>query len=342
MRKFTNNFDFLRMAAALCVLYSHQYALMGQAEPAFFPGQTFGSTGVFIFFAISGYLVCESWVREPHVGLFVAKRMLRIWPGLAVNTLLCALLLGPVVSRLPANAYFGAPELFHYFSNLYFRMTYFLPGVFEDNPYPVAVNGSLWTIPLEISCYLSLMFAGVMTLLGRRLLTLGITVLVAVFYFYQLPHYDNLAIKLALFFYAGSCMQLFRDYTSRMGVVAPVLVTGLAALFLGQSTLASLLLLPYLAIQLGSRSYPVLNQAGRFGDFSYGTYIYAFPVQQTLLHLMRGSELPLAWYLLSSTVITILLAAISWHAIEHPALKLKHQLPRLPRKTKNEVTRQAN
>jgi peptidoglycan/LPS O-acetylase OafA/YrhL len=66
---------------------------------------------------------------------------------------------------------------------------------------------------------------------------------------------------------------------------------------------------------------PVLR-AARFGDLSYGLYIYGWPVEQTLLYASGGK---LAWWQLFplALAITGVIALASWHLVEKPALRRK-------------------
>jgi peptidoglycan/LPS O-acetylase OafA/YrhL len=148
-----NNFDFLRVAAAFAVLVSHQYALSGRPEPVFFVG-SWGGIGVLVFFAISGYLVAASWHHDPSGPRFVARRLLRIWPGLAIACLLTTLVLGPLFSDAGVRAYFTSPAPLDYLTQLgLWEFKPQLPGIFARNPIPGSANGSLWTLPIEVRCY---------------------------------------------------------------------------------------------------------------------------------------------------------------------------------------------
>ena len=147
-----NNFDALRIAAAFSVLLSHQYALCGLKEPVVFGVMSLGTLGVLVFFSISGFLVSQSWRQDPHLARFLAKRWLRIWPGLAAFTVLSACVLGPIVSTLSWRSYYSDVEFYAYFESLkLFTIQYGLPGVFDNNIAPKAVNGSLWTCLLYTS-----------------------------------------------------------------------------------------------------------------------------------------------------------------------------------------------
>lgn len=155
-----NNFDALRLFGAILVLVSHAYPLSGRHEPTV-AGNTFGTIGVFIFFGISGYLITKSWVREPRAGVFFAKRALRILPGLCTVSLITAYLVGPFVTAASPGHYLHDPLTLAYaLRNATLRPDYVLPGVFTHNPYPRAVNGSLWTLPIEARAYVAVACIG--------------------------------------------------------------------------------------------------------------------------------------------------------------------------------------
>nr|WP_277396186.1 acyltransferase [Burkholderia sp. Ac-20379] len=323
----------MRLFAALMVLYSHQHALLALPEPSVANGMTFGAIGVAIFFSISGYLVIQSWERDPHAGRFVAKRFLRIWPGLFVVTMLAAFVLGPLVSRLPAAEYFQHPSLWHYLNNLRLKMAFELPGVFEHNPYPNAVNGSTWTIPLEVRWYLYLLIGGVLTLMRRRWLVLAAVVALCVNYF-AIYHAETnpdqaYGTHYGLYFCGGVLMWLYRDTWAgrrRVWVVALAASLGATACLFGQIMLGAWLLITPVAVMFGAASTPYLRRFGRFGDLSYGVYIYAFIVQQTLVWHV-GSRWPFGADLALSIAITLVCAWLSWHLIEKRALSY---VPRKP------------
>ena len=128
-----NNFDALRLFGALCVLISHQYALSGLSEPRFMTFQTLGGLGVYVFFILSGYLVSQSWASDSCVWRFCARRMLRIWPALAVVIAVSALLVGPLLTNQNLIEYYSSPLTAAYFRGLYFYIQYDLPLVFPDN-----------------------------------------------------------------------------------------------------------------------------------------------------------------------------------------------------------------
>lgn len=324
-----NNFDFLRIVAAFLVLVSHQFALNGLPEPAIFR-MSLGTFAVLVFFSVSGFLVSQSWRHDPNAIRFLAKRFLRIWPGLAVVTLLAAFVLGPLVSTLDAQAYFAHADLRDFLRNLKVTtVRYVLPGVFEDNVHPRAVNGSLWTIPLEVRCYFALLVAGVVGLMARRwTIALGL----AAFGIYFLGFaFDpkNYQYHFAIYFFAGACLDLYRRHWEAQPTWLLAAAGALSVAFhlLGADHVALVFLIPAFVVVIGTRSTPVIRRFGRYGDVSYGVYIYAFPVQQTLVW-MAGKDFPFAAGLAIAAVTTLACAFLSWHLVEHPALRLKSRLPR--------------
>lgn len=323
-----NNFDFLRIAAAFLVLVSHQFALNGLPEPSVFR-MSLGTFAVLIFFSVSGFLVSQSWRHDPHVLRFLLKRFLRIWPGLAVVTLAAAFVLGPLVSVLDAQAYFAHPDLRDFLRNLKVTtIRYVLPAVFEDNPHPRAVNGSLWTIPLEVRCYFALLVAGIIGLMARRwTMALG-TLAFGIYFFGVAFDAKNYQYHFALYFFAGVCLDLYRHAWERQPawLLAAAGAASLALHLLGMDHAALLCMIPVLVVFIGTRSTPVANRFGRYGDVSYGIYIYAFPVQQTVVW-MTGKDFPFVPGLLIASAATLACAFLSWHLVEQPALRLKARLP---------------
>jgi len=323
-----NNFDFLRMAAAFLVLVSHQFALNGLPEPSVFR-MSLGTFAVLVFFSVSGFLVSQSWRQDPHALRFLAKRFLRIWPGLAVVTLLAALVLGPLVSTLEAQTYFAHPDLRDFLRNLKLTtIRYVLPGVFDDNPHPRAVNGSLWTIPLEVRCYAALLLAGVAGLMARRWTVALGTAAFAVYFFGPAFDPKNYQLHFAVYFFAGVCLDLYRRLWEGQPawLVAAAGAASLAFHLLGLDHIALAILIPSLSVAAGTCATPVIRRFGRYGDLSYGVYIYAFPIQQTVVW-MAGKDLPFTAGLAIAAAATLVCAFLSWHLVEQPALRLKSRLP---------------
>ncbi len=166
-----NNFDVLRLFAAVCVTFAHAFALSGN-QP-FWPhgtGIEWGNLGVLIFFSMSGFLVARSWSYDPRALGYLVKRGLRLMPALVVTLILTAFVLGPFVTSVePTSAYLQAPGTKSYVVlNASMWTNTALPGIFPDNPTPDIANGNLWTLELEVKAYVIVALLGLLGLFRRR------------------------------------------------------------------------------------------------------------------------------------------------------------------------------
>lgn len=341
-----NSFDSLRLVAAMTVLVGHSYELPFPAQSHGMHGDplqrfvgvdTLAAVGVIMFFAISGYLVTLSLLRTRSLGQFVAKRCLRIFPALWVFVPI-AILWGAALSSLDYIDYMRHPQTLAYLKNAYLNLQGGLPGVFSENPIPDGFNGSLWTLPIEFKLYIVLVALG---LLSKRYLQIALVALGVALYtltcwhFFHAPvmrtayfHTPSLfIIKLASVFFLGSVLAVWKLEAWLSWKLGIVLTVALCVLSARQPFLQYYLWLPfaisvgYTTIALGLAVPEFCESITRHGDFSYGIYLWAFPVQQTLIQLLRPIDvLPL---ILFSTLLTIGLAVTSWFVVEKPALRLK-------------------
>lgn len=321
-----NAFDHVRLCAAFMVLYSHHFALWGRPAPATLDGDV-GHLGLGIFFSLSGYLVSISLDRDPHAGRFLARRVLRILPGLTVNVLFCVLVLGLVLTRLPIGEYLQHPQTWDFFKNLLFSPRFALPGVLETNPHPFAVNGSLWTLPIEVLGYLVLAFVGVT--LGRRVRWACpvLAVVCAVLSIVWLPS-DPVVVwasdmryvpPFLAWFFAGATFALVgTDWLTARNLVVLLACFVLIPHPLVQHVLA-MLIVPALTLYVGQR--PVSGRFALKHDCSYGVYLYAYPIQQVVIAKWSGLGF---WPSMAvAALLTWICAHLSWKVVEAPMLRLK-------------------
>lgn len=331
-----NNLNIVRFIAAGMVLYSHSYSLLGLREPLFLSWMPLGPLGVFIFFIISGYLISESWDRDAHFSRFFYRRLLRIIPGLVICTLLTVFILGPLLTTLSLKDYFTNPHTRGYFQNIILHIVYYLPGVFEHNRIPNAVNGSLWSLPVEFIMYIILALVGVLH--GNRWCIASLAIISAivsllwaqvsqemlVFYNFDLRQ----AFLCGTYFWIGACIHKFelkKNLTLSAGMLALIIMLCLEP-WTKYLSMASWVLLPIVVLSFGFAYSPWLNRLSNNGDYSYGVYIYAFPVQQTIVYLWPNINI--GAYMIICFVITLLLAILSWHLVEKRALLLKPRNPK--------------
>jgi peptidoglycan/LPS O-acetylase OafA/YrhL len=321
-----NNFDGLRLFAAFLVLLSHQFAIVGQPEPSFL-GANLGAIGVLIFFSISGFLVAASWRSDPSVVRYVARRALRIWPAMAVSVVVCIAYV--VIFIIPPARRELIPEVISGLSsNFYF--VWRDADFFQNNPEHF-INGSIWTIPIEVQCYVVLACIGVMARKYLRISLIAFAAFVLGVYClnlwpanaFGLPEFFQVvnAFNFPVFFLVGTVISVVPAMQTSRGVAGAVML-GLVCAFGGFAGLAWALVLPAGVIYIGNKSLPLLRDAGRFGDLSYGIYLWAWPVQQIGFATL-GKHTPFIALLCVTLAAAILLSLGSWHFIEKPSLRLK-------------------
>lgn len=337
---YSNNFDFLRFFAATLVILGHSYPLLGlSGDPLIRLSHgtlALGPLGLAIFFVISGLLITKSWNDSPSLIQYFKKRILRIFPGLFIATLFSVLIVGPLVTSYPINDYLKNFQTWDYVRNAFMQTRMNLPGVFNNNPIN-AVNGSIWSLPVEFWLYIFISLFGVLKIFTKtRLLIPIISLLVMFFQMFVLTRAEyrglvfvGISAKdffgLAVYFFIGSSIYLYQKYfifDFRIAILATI------ALLVSFSAHYGYLILPlslsYLIIFFAFDSnFSCFRHFGKYGDFSYGMYVYAFPIQQTIVHFL-GTKMEIIPFFGSSFITTTMFAVLSWHLIEKKALKLKN------------------
>jgi peptidoglycan/LPS O-acetylase OafA/YrhL len=342
-----NNFDALRLLAASLVVVAHAYALTGRPQPYADHGLDFGLIGVTTFFAISGFLVTASWRAQPRIYPFAGKRLLRIVPALVVVVLLCAYVMGPLVTSLSAGDYLTDSQTHSWVvHNVLFDPVYQLPGVFTDHP-NTAANGSLWSLAVEIRAYALVLICGLLGFFGGWRIALLVAIGVA-FAVLSLPSVwtsldpsaqhtirdivgsgaSGTAVMIA--FVAGMLVQLGRkrlELQTWTGWLAAALFFGSYWMSDDMRTVVLPLSLTYLVIFLAYKTKP-LPGLTRWGDASYAIYLLAFPVEQLTIGAVGFDASPAAVIAIALPV-SWGLALLSWRLVEAPMLRLKSRLPRV-------------
>lgn len=343
-----NNLNLLRLIAASAVLFSHAFDFHGEHDwfHSYF-GYSGGWLAVSLFFSMSGYLIYNSIMNSRDVRNFLVARCLRIFPGLIVMLFVTTVLLGLFLSMVPKGEFFSRLQTWKYLigNSVLYVPQYFLPGVFQENLYKGVVNGSLWTLRFEFTCYiltLLLFVSGLYRSNKGFVISAAAIVLAYVAYI----AYGVAAGKQAVVLFDGNSLSKFHRlyFAFFLGVLYAkweqsisinLLTVALAwiACFLLHSTLLTstlLILATFLsAFWVAGLRGSIFATARKIPDVSYGIYIYAFPIQQVLAqffpqwHPMTNASLGL--------VLTIIPATLSWYLVEKPALKLKAVFSRRPK-----------
>lgn len=286
-----------------------------------------------MFFSLSGFLVAGSLERNRTLFSFLGLRGLRLLPALMFEVTLSALVLGLAFTDLTLREYFSDSEFRNYFWNIVGHIHYQLPGVFLNNPAPRIVNGQLWTIPAELKCYLllgALSFVGVM---GRRWLTGWIVLLtqlvlavLATQYSVEDPTLVSPYVLVGCFM-VGVCAFRLRDQILLSGFVA-LLATAAAFLLLLIPRGDWFLPIPttYMTLYLGTLN-PREHSFLLSGDYSYGLYLYGFPIQQAVATHSWTHQ----WWInfILAYPLAFSLAILSWWMVEKPAMNLKSVMYRV-------------
>ncbi|MGE4528557.1 MAG: acyltransferase family protein [Rhodospirillaceae bacterium] len=339
------NFNLLRILAALAVLVTHCFVLAtgdAMAEPMRRDiGMTMGSMAVDVFFITSGFLVTASLLTRRCTVEFLTARVLRIYPALLVMLVLTVGVMGAAFTSWPLGEYFASPVTRAYLTKcgtLLGGVTYFLPGVFEATPYPRAVNGSLWTMPYEIKMYLILavLWLAMKPLKARRgvvfqgAIVASVAVAGAVLFVNaHVRHVDSMFTRLFFMFFSGAAAFVLRQRIALSGRAACAMAACLPMAYLaGAEVFAAVYIcaLAYLVLACAYLPAGFLRNYNRLGDYSYGVYIYAFPIQQAICALFPG--ISVGGLLASSTLAVFACAVASWHLVEKRALALKGRFAR--------------
>lgn len=332
-----NNFNLLRLLSAFAVLYSHSF-IVATGVSAIEPG--IGSlqvshVAVDIFFITSGFLVTGSLLLRKSTIAFVSSRVLRIYPALFLMVLISVFILGVSFTSLPVGSFLQNPVT-HIFAfkniTLWFGTTGNLPGVFEANPYPKLVNVSLWTLPFEVRMYgiLAVMWSAFYILGRLRDKAFAAMVLVMAigalfihfrdfFKFHEIDHFH----RLLFMFFTGASFYVLKNWITLSSKVFffVFLIALLSSINKEAFFVVYHISLAYMVFWVAYVPNGNIRKFNRVGDYSYGVYIYAFPVSQSIVALIPG--ISVGALILLSSILAIFLAFLSWHSVEKHALKLK-------------------
>lgn len=331
------NVNTIRIGLASIVVVAHTYFLAGWGYAWLGP---FGRSDLAVeaFFVISGLLIFRSFEHSDTTSGYFSRRLRRILPAYFM-TVIAAVILGGLVTNYHVTEYIGIPTLKYLAWNGFFLnfMQPTLPGVFEGNLVP-AVNGSLWTIKIELMFYAIVPIAVLLVRIFGPSLVLTFMYLASLAYVYSLFYlerstslklpYDELSRQLPgqlRFFVAGAAAYYARDFLQRH--IAMIVVSTIAAIIISPG-LHDPALTPIVIAGLfvSMVHLPFDTNIKQIGDPSYGLYLFHFPIIQAFAYygLLRERNLiyPALIY-----VIVFCLASLSWRFVEQPWMQRPEPRP---------------
>jgi len=338
---YKNNFDFLRFLAAFFVFFSHCFSLYGYEEFLFSitSYETLGGIGLSFFFVISGYLVCASIENTDRIVFFAFKRLLRLLPALFFVVIISTFILGPIMTFMTSEEYFNNPHTYTYLLNIFiYPIQYHLPGVFQDTNFKYMVNHHLWSLPIELTMYIVLAIFFMLKLVDARFL---VPLLIFLLFAYtQFPQFDmeyerveilgmkrTYLAKFGFLFFSGVLFYKLRHLIPlRRNIFIASCLVLIVVIGNKYGNIFAAIAIPYIVYylayaNLGSK----IRNLGKYGDFSYGFYLYSFPIHQIFVQLY-GKNLDFILFIIFSFICTLICAIASYYIIEKPALNLKARI----------------
>lgn len=326
-----NNFNLIRFGAACLVMYTHSFALAihPDAEPLRdYIGMTLGTVAVDVFFVVSGFFLAKSIYTKNDILEYIIARGLRILPLLWMVVLFTALILGPIFTGGSLSEYINLGVLKYIVANsTLIVMLDKLPAVFTDNPFPNAINGSLWTLPYEARMYVLLAAVWCLSKVLKhsieKVLIPSVALIALYGFIYGIWSFSagDPGLRLCWMFFLGGTFYLYRDLVPDFGVVFSATILGGSFFFYpDQFELVHFILTPYLILQIGLRKVRVIHRFNSIGDGSYGIYLLAFPVQQAFVSAGVLDPIILFFY---TSLTVIPLSLLSWWNFESKAMNFK-------------------
>ena len=336
-----NNFDFMRLIGACTVIVYHSYPLHFEKyyHDWLYDLTGYCSTGSIsldVFFVISGYLITQSFIRRPNFVDFFKARILRIFPALIVAMMLSVFLLGSIFTKATLSDYFSNAYTWRYFVSVsLFKMQFNLPQVFSENYHHTnSINGSIWSLSYEFTMYIFLFFLGVVGLLKPTTINIIIHALLIAIMVYLDMHPDlttktffgiqtTRIVHLYSLFMMGSWLFILKDKIKiDYKIALLVLLIWIGSFHTKYCAWIAVFAVPVLTIWFAYLPIGIFKKITASGDYSYGIYVFGFPIQQIIIHCTKGTLgiYPLIFW---SLFFSITVAILSYHFIEKRALKWK-------------------
>lgn len=344
-----NIFDYIKIILALFVILSHSYPIffgMNEHGPItlnILRTETLGGIAVIGFLLISGFMTTQSIMHSKNNREFLFKRILRIFPPLILMLLMTIFVFAPMGYEGNREEYFNESVSNYFFKNLnlFGNTSYSIEGVFTNNIYPSAINGSIWVLKHEFMAYIVLIVLALCNILKERKYMLGITILAIIIYVFEfnykltinfLTNFGvfnelNQFIKILVYFFIGASIYLYADkikMSFKLFTMAVFIL--LFGITINLTKYVAIITIPYILIYLGTIK---INEKKDFlkkiGDFTYAMFIYAFPIQQLISFYLNG-KITIWIFMLLSIIITVIISIITTLLVDNNIKKLKGKL----------------
>lgn len=316
-----NNFNALRLGLAIIVMLYHIGKLTEQAYFSIFPGEL----AVKCFFVISGFLISQSYLNNSNLKRYAKARFFRIYPLYFLCVMAC-FMFGAIEYNRDIVTYLAFGGGKYLIANLSFAnfVAPSLPGLFEHNPLNSAVNGSLWTIKIEVMFYLSvpIIFGFISKHLGFKRTVFAISaaslassiLMCILITAYRLPtSIGNQLPSFMIYFMLGAAFPLIKKEAMKTYLL-PVFII---ALIIETTPIVDTIITPFACagfVYIIAFNTQKIKIPDSIGDISYGVYIFHYPVIQALYSYGVYENRIVG--VITTIVIVFLASYFSWHLLE--------------------------
>ncbi|MFT3946898.1 MAG: acyltransferase family protein [Agriterribacter sp.] len=278
---------------------------------------------------MSGLLVTQSLMASENIKHFLWKRILRIYPALIILIFVTVFIYGPVFTTIPLINYFTSSQTWQYFIGgiSLIKLRFSLPGVFNGE----GVNGSLWSLPVEFRLYLLLALLYIIAWFNRNILLFLVVILLTLLFFIgfqkylSIPKWFDIYIYWGLYFFAGSLTCLLKD---KIKLSILIFICFLILYFFSVKEgvlirLSELFVICYGCLLLGFQAPSIKSPFFSENDYSYSAYIYAYPIQQAIIHVTGIENISPSGLMFFTIILLVPFCWMSWNFIEKPLLSKK-------------------
>lgn len=295
--QYSSNITLIKYIMAFCVIYSHSSSITGVRiyDPISWVSNgnlNLGTFAVCIFFFISGFLNMKSISASQTMKAFFIKKIKKLLIPLIVVILITVFLIGPAVTEISIFDYFLSLQTYAYLFNCLFIPVHLLPGVFTSNPYPNSVNGSLWTMPVEVFCLLISVISEKIKFIKNKMIKIVFAYIITLFIMLNLVWFTNsyqikaMILPVFMFGYGQFMFLIYKDEFKSFGLPLLILLGLIRFMFFRTNLILFLIILGLFVIVFGYYLKQIVKK--QMLDMTYYIYLLAFPIQQIIYKTALG------------------------------------------------------